>query len=203
MAGLGSAVGRRRARAPGAPSPAGALLVAGLATVAGVAGFVLFLALVAPPRPGPLAPPGQLAAGDLVLQLQSSGWIEHDDIGGPTPPAIQNGFEMPASMMPDMPDHGTHRLYLEAVLSNAGTGAVEFNPREFSVRAPDGSYWPLDQPATFSAGSLQAGQIRSLDLLFDVPESIVQLDLMWTHGGEVQYVQVGASPPPVTHDHDQ
>ena len=200
MAGLGSGTARRRPRAPAGRSPAGALAVAGLATVAGVAGFVVFLSLVAPPPPEPPGAPGRLAAGDLVLELQSAGWIEHDDVGGPTPAAVQNGFQMPASMMPGMPDHGTHRLYLEAVLSNAGTGMVAFAPREFAVRAPGGSSWPLDQPATFASGTLQPGQVRSLDLLFDVPETVSQLDLVWAHGGQVQYVQVGATPPPA-HEH--
>jgi hypothetical protein len=200
MAGLGSGVVRRRLRAPAGRSPAAAAAVAGLAAGAGVAGFVLFLSLVAPPPPDQTAAPGRLAAGDLVLQLQSAGWIEHDDVGGPVPAAVQNGFQMPASMMPGMPEHGTHRLYLEAVLSNAGSGTVAFAPREFAVRAPGGASWPLDQPATFSSGTLRPGQVRSIDLLFDVPESVSQLDLVWTHGGEVQYVQVGATPPPA-HDH--
>jgi hypothetical protein len=35
-----------------APSPAAAALMAGLTTVAGIAGFILFLSLVAPTRPG-------------------------------------------------------------------------------------------------------------------------------------------------------
>src|SRR5258708_3397192 len=116
MAGHGSVV-RRRSHAP---SPAGAMLIAGLATVAGVAGFIWFPRLAAPPRRAPPVVPGRLVAGALVLELQNAGWITHDDIGGPAPASVQNGFQMPASMMPGMPDPGVHRLYLEAVLSNTG-----------------------------------------------------------------------------------
>jgi hypothetical protein len=197
MAGHRSAVVRRRSRTS---SPAAAVLIASLATVAGVAGFVLFLSLVAPPRPDAPVTPGRLVAGDLVLELQNAGWITHDDVGGPVPASVQNGFQMPASMMPGMPQPGVHRLYLEAVLSNTGSGEVGFTPREFAVRAASGATWPLDLPATFQAASLRPGQTRSLDLLFDVPDSVSQLDLAWTHAGQVQFVQVGATPPPI-HDH--
>jgi hypothetical protein len=197
MAGLRSGVVRRRPRARAGPSRAGALVVAGLAAAAGAAGLVLLLSLVAPPPPSPAPTPGRLLAGDLVFQVQGSGWITHDDIGGPAPASVENGFQMPASMMPGMPDHGVHRLYLEAVLSNTGWSHDGFAPREFSVRSATGETWALDQPATFEAGSLGPGQARSLDLLFDVPEAVSQLDLVWTHGGQVQFVQVGAAPPPI------
>lgn len=175
-------------------------MVAGVAVAACAAGLVLLLSLVAPPPPNIPAPPGRLVAGDLVFQVQDTGWITHDDIGGPAPPSVENGFQMPASMMPGMPDHGIHRLYLEAVLSNTGWSDDGFAPREFSVRSATGETWALDQPATFQAGSLGPGQARSLDLLFDVPEAVSQLDLVWTHGGQVQLVRVGAAPPPI-HDH--
>jgi hypothetical protein len=197
MAGHGSAVIRRR---PRAPSPAGALVITAIATIAGVAGFILFLSVVAPPPTEPQAVPGRLVAGDLVLELQNSGWITHDDIGGPAPASVQNGFQMPASMMPGMPNPGTHRLYLEAVVSNTGSSEAAFAPHDFSVRATSGATWPLNQPATFEAASLQPGQTRSLDLLFDVPDSVADLDLVWAHAGQLQAVQVGAAPPPV-HDH--
>src|SRR5258708_37424054 len=191
MAGLGSGAVRRRSRAPGASSPAGALAVAGLAAAAGVAGFILFLSLLAPPRPGAPGQPGRVVAGNLVLELQNAGWITHDDIGGPTPADATDGFQMPASMMPGMPDHGVHRLYLEAVISDVGSSDAAYTPREFSVRAPDGATWALSSPSTFVAGSLQPGQTRSLDLLFDVPEAVTALQLQWTHDGQVQLVPVG------------
>jgi len=177
------------------------VLIASLATVAGVAGFVLFVSLVAPPRSDAPVTPGRLVAGDLVLELQNAGWITHDDIGGPVPASVQNGFQMPASMMPGMPDHGIHRLYLEAVLSNTGSNEAAYAPREFSVRAPDGATWGLLQPPTFVAGALRPGQTRSLDLLFDVPDSVSELSLMWTHDGQVQLVDVDSEAPPPVHDH--
>jgi hypothetical protein len=198
MAGHGSAVIRRRQRAP---SPAGALVITAIATIVGVAGFILFLSVAAPPRSDPQAVPGQLVAGDLVLQLQNAAWITHDEIGGPVPASVENGFQMPASMMPGMPDPGIHRLYLEAVVSDTGSNEAAFTPHDFSVRSTSGAVWPLNQPATFQAGSLQPGQTRSLDLLFDVPDSVADLELVWAHAGQLQAVKVGATPPPA-HQHD-
>jgi hypothetical protein len=197
MAGHGSAVIRRRSRAP---SPAGALVITALATIAGVAGFILFLSVVAPPRPDPEVVPGRLVAGDLVLELQNAGWITHDDIGGPLPASVQDGFQMPASMMPGMPNPGIHRLYLEAVVSNAGSNEAAFAPGDFSVRSTSGATWPLNQPATFQAASLRPGQTRSLDLLFDVPDSVADLDLVWSHSGQLQATRISAAPPPI-HNH--
>src|SRR5215472_7887198 len=197
MAGHGSAVIRRRQRAP---SPAGALVIIALATIAGVAGFILFLSVVAPPRSDPPVVPGRLVAGDLVLELQNAGWITHDEIGGPAPASVQNGFQMPASMMPGMPGPGTHRLYLEAVISDDGSSEAAFAPRDFSVRSRSGATWQLNQPATFTAASLQPGQTRSLDLLFDVPDTVADLDLVWAHAGQLQAAPVDAAPPPI-HDH--
>lgn len=197
MAGNGSALVRRRSRAP---SRGVAIVVVGLALVVGIAGLVLFLTLVAPPPANAPVVPGRLVAGDLVLELQGAGWITHDDIGGPVPSAVADGFQMPASMMPGMPGPGVHRLYLEAVLSNTGSGEAGFAPRDFSVRSAAGATWPLDQPATFQSASLRPGQTRSLDLLFDVPDSVSQLDLVWQHDGQLQSVGVGATPPPI-HDH--
>jgi len=190
----------RRPRARAGPSRAGALTILGLAAAAGAAGAILFLTVVAPPPPDQPAAPGRLVAGDLVFDLQEAGWITHDDMGGPVPSSVENGFQMPASMMPGMPDEGVHRLYLEAVISNTGSGQAAFAPREFAVRSASGQTWALDEPATFQAASLEPGQSRSLDLLFDVPEAVSDLDLVWTHGGEVQFARVGASPPPI-HDH--
>lgn len=189
-------------RASRTRSPAGAFLLTALAAVAGVAGFILFVGLVAPPPPDAAAVPGRLTVGDLALELQTSGWITHDDVGGPAPAAVANGFQMPASMMPGLPEHGVHRLYLEAVLSNVGSSSAGFTPREFSVRSTGGATWSLDQPATFQAGSLLPGQARSLDLLFDVPEAIDQLELVWSHDGQIQSVQVSAGAAPAAqHDH--
>jgi len=200
MAGVASTAVRRRQRARRrSPRPVG-LLISGVAIVAALAGVVLFLLLVAPPPPQLPDVPGRMVAGDLVLELQDSGWITHDDIGGPVPSSVANGFQMPASMMPGMPDAGIHRLYLEAVLSDTGSGTAAYAPREFSVRAPDGGTWPLDQPATFVAGSLARGQTRSLDMLFDVPDTVSRLDLVWTHEGQLLSTAVGAPPPPI-HDH--
>ena len=200
MAVLGPRGVRRRLRARRAPPRAGALVIAGLAVAAGVAGIVLLLGLVAPPPPELPSVAGRLVSGDLVLELQNAGWITHDDIGGPVPASVQNGFQMPASMMPGMPDPGIHRLYLEAVVSNTGASEAAFAPRDFSVRSRSGATWQLNQPATFRAASLQPGQTRSLDLLFDVPDTVADLDLVWAHAGQLQAAPVDAAPPPI-HDH--
>jgi len=107
---------------------------------------------------------------------------------------------MPASMMPGMPDPGTHRLYLEVVLSDLGVASASYAPQEFSVRSPAGREWPLNEPASFGRGSLAPGQTRSLDLLFDVPDSESRLDLVWAHGGAAGSLGIDARPPP-PHQH--
>jgi hypothetical protein len=167
-----------------------------LAVGAGTVGLVLLLWLVAPPRPALRPEAGTLLEGDMQVQIQSSGWITHDEVGGPTPASIRNGFEMPASMMPGMPPHGTNRLYMEVVLSDVGQDGVSYSPQEFSVRAPNGIHWPLNQPASFGAGSLQPRQTRSVDLLFDVPDTVTTLDLAWDHDGLTQSIPVDSRPPP-------
>jgi len=185
-------------RSPGrrAVSPSPWPLVFGLAIVAGLAGLLLLLGLVAPPPPALVAPPSTILAGDLSLQIQGTSWITHDDVGGPTPPAVEHGFQMPASMMPGMPEHGTHRLYVEAVLSNIGQSQASYSPGEFTARAPGGGTWHLNQPAAFAPGVLAPGQERSLDLFFDIPESQVATELAWTHDGLTQSIPVDSRPPP-------
>src|SRR5207253_3274128 len=130
------AVGRdARARARSQQALPGWLPVVGVALAAALAGLFLLLALVAPPRPAVPPEPGSITAGDLSLQIQTTSWITHDEVGGPTPGSVQNGFQMPASMMPGMPDHGTHRLYVEAEVSNPGQSDASISPQEFSVRS--------------------------------------------------------------------
>jgi hypothetical protein len=152
--------------------------------------------MVAPPRPEARGEPGTLEANGLRLQIQNSGWIAHDEVGGPTPASIQHGFEMPASMMPGMPAHGTERLFLEVVLSDIGQDAVSFTALEFSVRAPSGMSWKPNHPASFGPGSLRPGQGRSLDLFFDVPDGVTRLDLAWDHGGQLQSMPIDSRPSP-------
>jgi len=190
-----------RARRLTASRPSrGALAVLGLAGAAGIAGVILLLGIFAPPRPAPAPAPGTLVAGDLSVQVQTSGWITHDDVGGPVPASVQNGFSMPASMMPGMPAAGTRRLYLEAVLSDVGQQTASYAPGEFAVRSPAGGEWPLNQPASFGPGTLAPGQTRSLDLLFDVPDTVARLDLAWSHQGTAGTISVDATPPPA-HQH--
>ena len=152
--------------------------------------------MVAPPRPATREEPGTLEANGLRLQIQNSGWISHDKAGGPTPASIQNGFEMPASMMPGMPAPGSQRLFLELVLSDVGQDSVSFTAREFSVRAPNGIFWKPNNPALFGPSSLQPGQGRSVDLFFDVPEGVTRLELVWEHGGQLQSIPIDSRPPP-------
>jgi hypothetical protein len=150
-------------------SPAGLVVLAGVATIAGVVGFTLFLALLPPPRPQPLATPGRLVAGDMVVEVRSAAWVAES---GP----------------------GVRRLQLQAVVSNVGSGSVAVEPRDFSVRGPDGVAWPADERVTPAPGSLRPGQARSIDLLFEIPAEAERLDLAWAHAGQVRFVQVGATP---------
>jgi hypothetical protein len=167
-----------------------------VAAGASLAGLVLLLLLVAPPQLPAPATPGTLAAGFLTLQIQTTTWIVHDDVGGPLPTGVPDGFQMPASMMPGMPDHGTHRLYVEAEISDTGQAAASFAPADFSARSPGGRSWPLNKPPSFSAEALGPGQERSLDLFFDMPETVDASDLVWTHDGLIQSMPIDSRPPP-------
>jgi hypothetical protein len=183
---------------PGRRRPA-SLLIAVLAAGAALIGLGLLLLLVAPPRPAALSAPGTLRSGDLSLQIQDSGWITHDTIGGATP-APETGFQMPASMMPGMPDEGKHRLYLEVVLEDVGQSRAAFAPQEFTLRTPQGGSWPLNQPPSFGRASLEPGQTRSLDLMFDIPDTVSQVALAWAHDGDTQQLSIDSRPPP-PHNH--
>lgn len=178
--------------------PAGALLTA-LAAAAGLLGCVLLLLLVAPPRPPQPSDAGTLRIGDLSLQIQDTGWITHDHIGGATP-APEKGFDMPASMMPGMPDEGKHRLYLEVVVEDTGTSSAAFAPREFTLRSPGGQTWALNDPPSFGPQTLMPGQMRSLDLYFDIPDTVAQVQLAWAHDGDMQQLAIDSRPPP-PHNH--
>lgn len=189
----------RHSARPSTPRrPVGTLFVA-LAAGAALVGLGLLFLLVAPPRPAALQAPGTLRSGDLSLQIQDSGWITHDTIGGATP-APDKGFQMPASMMPGMPDEGKHRLYLEVVLDDVGQSRAPFAPQEFTLRAPEGGSWPLNEPPSFGPASLEPGQTRSLDLMFDIPDTVSQVALAWEHDGEMQQLPIDSRPPP-PHNH--
>jgi hypothetical protein len=175
------------------------ILIAALAAGASLVGLGLLLLVVAPPRPAPLVEQGTLLSGDLSLRIQDTGWITHDTIGGATP-APDTGFQMPASMMPGMPDEGKHRLYIEVTLDDVGQASASFAPQEFTLRTPEGRSWPLDQPASFGPATLLPGQIRSLDLLFDIPDTVSQVLLAWNHDGETQQLAIDSRPPP-PHNH--
>ena len=188
----------RQMRRHPARFPAAALVIA-LAAAAALLGLALLFLLLAPPRPGPPSGSGTLRIGDLSLQIQDSGWITHDSIGGATP-APEQGFQMPASMMPGMPDEGKHRLHVEVVLENAGSSGTSFAPQEFALRASDGRSWPLNEPASFERATLQPGQTRSLDLYFDIPDTVAQVQLAWAHDGDTEQLAIDSRPPP-PHNH--
>ena len=176
-----------------------AALITALAAAAGLLGCIVLLLLLAPPRPALPADAGTLRIGDLSLQIQDSGWITHDHIGGATP-APEKGFDMPASMMPGMPDEGKHRLYLEVVVEDTGQSSATFAPREFTLRSPGGSTWTLNDPPSFGPQTLMPGQMRSLDLYFDIPETVAQVQLAWAHDGDMQQLAINSRPPP-PHNH--
>jgi hypothetical protein len=158
----------------GLSAPAGlrAAAAAVVAALAGVAAFVLFLTALAPPSTAPVVAPGRLMAGDLVLAVRSAEWT------GAGPVA------------------GTRTLRLEAQLSDVGAEAAALEPGDFSVRAPGDAAWPLARPDGVGPAWVRPGEARTVDLQFEVPASEAELDLVWTHAGQVRRVQVVAAPGP-------
>lgn len=147
----------------------------------------------------------------LVIACSGSAWAEEP----PRPKAFVTGLElridriawlvdqmdhsggipMPASMMPDLPLHGYHRLSVEISIYNSGRKPLQFPVSEIVLRSPDGQTY---QPSMYTAESmtLTGGQMAHQFLNFDLPE--VQgngLHLVWWRDGvERSLARVPAIP---------
>jgi hypothetical protein len=100
------------------------------ATVAVLVG-VVFLGMMLRERNA-----GAVTVGGLTLRVQSAQWIQMEH-------GSQDGFQMPAQMMPGAPDHDQQRLVLAVTISNRGDRATQFRHDEFALQAPGGQVVPM------------------------------------------------------------
>jgi hypothetical protein len=131
----------------------------------------------------------------LALSIEVSEWMAHDMTGGAMPPT-PGGFQMPSSMMPNMPAPGMRRLHLEVVVSNRGGAAKEIAPREFSV-VSSGGEWPAAE-GSFDPATIRLGATVAIDVYFDVAETAGDLQLIWRRAG--QQADVALNQPGHAHD---
>jgi mono/diheme cytochrome c family protein len=134
----------------------------------------------------------EASAAGLMLRLQEVRWLEDQmDHGGGV-------YPMPESMMPDMPEPGTHRLNVELQLRNDSSSKQEFHAEELVLvstsgveRAPSGGEVPRI--------TLQPRQVVNLYLQYDVEdEERGDLRLSWRRGARERGLLAVAHPP----DHD-
>lgn len=129
----------------------------------------------------------EASIASLGMRIENIAWLQdHMEHGGNIP--------MPESMMPDMPEHGQHRLSVEITLYNEGEERQLFKAAELQLRSKAGHTW---LPSSITADSivLSTGQVAHLFLNFDVPSMREgKLRLVWQRG-ETQQAMMAVSPP--------
>ena len=119
-------------------------------------------------------------------------WLDDQMLHGSTVP-------MPASMTPDLPERGSHRLSVEIQISNLSDGSLEFSVYEMRLRSVLGPEWTTGSPDV--ASILAPGQNIYLFAYFDVPEvEREEIALHWVRGGRHQRMMVVGHPP--DHEYD-
>lgn len=128
----------------------------------------------------------QASVAGLGIRIERMAWLlDQMEHGHKTP--------MPASMMPDMPEHGLQRLNVEISLYNDGKERQLFQASELRLRSSAGHNW-LPCFATVETMVLSAGQSAHLFLNFDVPSmEEAELQLIWQRGGTEKATPVPAS----------
>ncbi len=105
---------------------------------------------------------------------------------------------MPASMMPDMPVHGHHRLSVEITIYNEGQERQQFRVAELELRSSGGHKW-APSSTTAETMTLSKGQFAHLFLQFDVPARGDSLELVWVRGETEQVMRSVPLPPYSAH----
>lgn len=121
------------------------------------------------------------------MRIERTAWLEdHMEHGGRIP--------MPPSMMPDMPEHGQHRLSVEITLYNEGEERQRFKSAELQLRSKAGHTW-LPSSTTADSIVLSTGQVAHLFLNFDVGSMREgQFRLVWQRG-KTQHAMMAVPPP--------
>lgn len=147
--------------------PARAAAVGGLAVALVAFGLFQIVALL---RAGPAANPLPSATlNGLTASVQHASWVGMDMSG------FMPGYQMPASMMPGMPEDGYHRFAVTVTIVNTGGGTRQFHAdRDFSLRtAGDEKSWPAEATTFGPLPRLGADNGITGDIYFDLPESVL------------------------------
>lgn len=195
-------------------------LLGALAAVAAVAGTILALGLA---TAEPVVTAGNEArGGELSLWVASSEWLEHDhskhshdgedgddDHGAGVDPNevpvsnvtdLQQGFQMPGSMMPGTPDEGSQRLQVNVSLTNRGQTEQTVEPADFVLVGANDATWAPLEGGTFIPMAIPPAHAFSTVLAFDVPSDEINdgLYVEWTSSGERTRLAITESDG---HDH--
>lgn len=107
---------------------------------------------------------------------------------------------MPASMTPDLPERGMHRLSVEFRISNLSDRRLRFSVSEIRLRSVLGQEWTTGSPDVTHA--LAPGQDIYLFAYFDIPEvEREEIALHWVRGTRHQRMMVVSHPP--DHEYDE
>lgn len=125
--------------------------------------------------------------GGLDLEVVSTRWlIDQMDHGG-------EGFSMPDSMMPGLPEQDAHRLAVELQLENRAEITQSFDPSQLRLlSSAGGEYQPLQrEPAR-----VPSGHAFSTYNYYDVPgDDYGDLRLEWARGTTLRPLVAVAHPP--------
>ena len=142
-------------------------------------------------------------AGGLSLTVDTMLWMSNDMGGSGSPqaaPPPADSYSMPSSMMPGMQPVGDDRLRVEVDLSNVSGSGQQYSTTDFTLSAPGGKTWQVnDQEHSSQPGSaaLQPGFRTTVDLYFDIPAGDSKhLTLHWSRGGRTISMPVNTSGSP-------
>jgi mono/diheme cytochrome c family protein len=134
------------------------------------------------------------AQDDLLLEVSSASWFEHEMDHGTV-------FPVPASMLEGMPPNDVHRLNLELSMMNLGRAAKTFAIGELALRSSEGNTWPASSGEREEV-QLASRQVVHLIVDFDVEESDRgDLRLVWSRKGTS--IEMSAIPHHAERDDDQ
>jgi hypothetical protein len=110
-------------------------------------------------------------------------------------------FQRPASMMPDLPEHGTQRVMLSLVMRNQSSVPRELHGEEFTLVPEIGDEIP-PFGAVIGEASILPGQTLNTAIHFDLDTTkpFGKLAIRWRHGHRSVYLPV---PDPPEHYHLQ
>lgn len=130
------------------------------------------------------APESNAATVDsLTAQVLSAGWSDMDhDMSGDSP-----GYQMPAAMMPGMPENGDQRLGVAVTVVNTSADTRPLRPaEEFVLRtSKDDKRWTPRADTFGELPRLAPGNAVKGTLFFDLPSTALKDSpawIEWTHG---------------------